>query len=46
MQCALGPLVSIDFRTQCFCRPEGLAFTAVSIFHLVDLPSLIVGICP
>ena len=39
MQCALGPLVSMDFRT--LFLSEGLAFTAVTICtkHLVDLPS-------
>ena len=27
-------LECMDFRTLCFCRPEGLAFTAVTIFQI------------
>ena len=45
MQCALGPLVSMDFRTLCFCRPEGLAFTAVTIFQTSDYRCKHVQMC-
>ena len=32
--CRASHLVSMDFRTLCFCRPEGLAFSAVTIFQI------------